>query len=248
MKELYSVLTSESKVPLYYQLVDILEKQIKEKMRSHDKMLSERELSIKYNVSRTTVRLALAELEKMGYIYKKHGKGTFVATLAEDKQNLMDYYSFTEHMKKIGKTPKTKVLSFEILKVNEYLSKHMGLSEGESVIKIIRLRLADDINMMVETSYLPYRKFSSLTEKRVKEKPLYEIFKEDFSEVIKAADEEFSASIVPFKEAQLLQVPVNSPCLKLVRTTYNNANQVIEFTLSVARSDQFIYKVRHIRK
>ncbi|MFB6468482.1 GntR family transcriptional regulator [Cytobacillus sp. Hz8] len=241
------MLNTAGKVPLYYQLVDVLGKQIKENMKPHDKMLSEREISTKYNVSRTTVRLAMAELEKMGYIYKRHGKGTFVAMLAENKQNLMESYSFTDHMIKIGKVPKTKVLSFEVIKVNEYLAKHLGLSVGENSIKIIRLRLADDIPMMVETSYLPYGKFSTLTEELVNEKPLYVIFKEDYSQVIKAADEEFSASIVPTKEAHLLQVPANSPCLKLVRTTYGLTNQVIEFTLSIARSDQFIYRIRHNR-
>ncbi|MCL6572804.1 MAG: GntR family transcriptional regulator [Bacillus sp. (in: Bacteria)] len=241
------MLISESKVPLYYQLVDILGKQIKENMNPHDRILSEREISNTYSVSRTTVRLAMDELEKMGYIYKRHGKGTFVATLGENKQNLMESYSFTEHMEKIDKVPKTEVLSYEVIKVNEYLAKQMGLSIGEKSIRITRLRLADDIPMMVETSYLPFGKFSSLTEELVKRKPLYEVFKEDFLEVIKAADEEFSASIVPIKEAQQLQVPTNSACLKLVRTTYNTANQVIEFTQSIARSDQFIYKVRHIR-
>lgn len=241
------MLISDSKVPLYYQLVDILGKQIKENMKPHDRMLSEREICTKYNVSRTTVRLAMAELEKMGYIYKMHGKGTFVATLAENKQNLMESYSFTEHMKKLGKVPKTEVLSFEVIKVNDYLAKHMGLSGEENAIKIIRLRLADGIPMMVETSYLPFAKFSSLTEELVKKKPLYEIFKEEFSQMIKAADEEFSASIIPSREAHLLQVPTNSACLKLERTTYNTANQVIEFTFSIARADQFIYKVRHIR-
>lgn len=241
------MLSSESKVPLYYQLVDLLGKQIKESMKPHDQMLSEREISTKYNVSRTTVRLAMAELEKMGYIYKKHGKGTFVATLGENKQNLMESYSFTDHMRKIGRVPKTDVLFYDVIEANEYLAKHIGLTIGEDVFKIIRLRLADEIPMMVETSYIPFKKFSSLTEELVKIKPLYEIFKEDFGEVVKAADEEFSASIVPLKEAQILQVPTDSACLRLVRTTYNTANQVIEFTLSIARSDQFIYKIRHVR-
>lgn len=241
------MLNNGSKIPLYYQLVDILGKQIKEHMKPHDKMLSEREISDKFQVSRTTVRLAMAELEKMGYIYKKHGKGTFVATLSENKQNLMESYSFTDHMKKLGRVPKTKVLSFETIEANEYLAMNMGLSIGEHTIKITRLRLADGIPMMVETSYLPYAKFSTLTEEMLKQKPLYEIFKEDYGEIIKAADEEFSASMVPQKESQLLEVPAVSACLRLVRTTYNTANQVIEYTLSIARSDQFIYKVRHLR-
>ena len=48
-------------------------------LNDDEKMLSEREICLKYDVSRTTVRAALNELEEMGYIFKRHGKGTFVS-------------------------------------------------------------------------------------------------------------------------------------------------------------------------
>ena len=86
-----------------------------------------------------------------------------------------------------------------------------------------------------------------MTKEKVIEKPLYEIFKEDYGEIIKVADEEFSAGIISDQEAELLDVPLDSACLKLLRTTYNDDNIVIEFTLSVARSDKFVYKIRHIK-
>lgn len=49
---------------LYYQLVEILKQRIENSMVAHDKLPSERELTSFYGVSRTTVRLALQELEK----------------------------------------------------------------------------------------------------------------------------------------------------------------------------------------
>lgn len=150
-------------------------------------------------------------------------------------------------MKKIGKNPTTKVLSFEVVETNEYLAYQMGLAIGEEIIKIVRLRLADEVPMMVETSYLPYKIFPTLTEKVLEEKPLYDLFEQNYKQIIRAADEEFSATIIPFHEAKLLGVPSNSACLRLSRTTFNSANEVIEFTISYARSDQFIYKVRHTR-
>ncbi|STE28565.1 transcriptional regulator, GntR family [Enterococcus faecium] len=65
-------------------------------MVAHDKLPSERELTSFYGVSRTTVRLALQELEKMGYIYRQHGKGTFVSELRTNATDLAGAYSFTE--------------------------------------------------------------------------------------------------------------------------------------------------------
>ncbi|VHD69575.1 GntR family transcriptional regulator [Streptococcus pyogenes] len=61
--------------PLYLQIVDALEVKIRKSMTENDKLLSERELSDLYGVSRITIRLALKELELRGLIYKKQGKG-----------------------------------------------------------------------------------------------------------------------------------------------------------------------------
>lgn len=241
------MINRNDKRPIYDQLVEILRNKIENEMEPNDRMLSERKICDEYGVSRTTVRLAMADLEHMGYIYKRHGKGTFVAALNQNSQNLMDSYSFTDHMKAQGKNPSTKVLSFEIVESTKYFSEKLGINPGEKIIKIMRLRLADSIPMMLERTYLPMREFAGLTQEKVIQKPLYEIFREDYGEIIKVADEEFSAGIVSDKEAELLEVPIDSACLKLLRTTYNDNNIVIEFTLSVARSDKFVYKIRHLR-
>ena len=66
---------------LYHQLVDLLQERIETCMIPHDKLPSERELTAQYGVSRTTVRLALQELENRGSIYRRHGKGTFVSDI-----------------------------------------------------------------------------------------------------------------------------------------------------------------------
>ncbi|MGL5348185.1 MAG: GntR family transcriptional regulator [Peptostreptococcaceae bacterium] len=241
------MINRNDKRPIYDQLVEILRQKIENEMTPNEKMLSERGICDQYGVSRTTVRLAMAELEHMGYIYKRHGKGTFVAAINKNSQNLMDSYSFTDHMKQLNKEPSTKVLSFEVVESTNYFAENLGITPGEKMIKIRRLRLADGLPMMLERTYLPMREFTGLTEEEVAENPLYEIFRDKYGEVIKVADEEFSASILSEEEANLLEVPLDSACLKLLRTTYNDDNRVIEFTLSVARSDKFVYKIRHIR-
>ena len=59
---------SDVKIPLYYQLAQTLSKQIEAEMAANDKLASEKEIGEEYSVSRTTVRLALSELERKGYI------------------------------------------------------------------------------------------------------------------------------------------------------------------------------------
>lgn len=230
---------------LYGNLADTLRKLIKEEKSPHDALPSERELTKIYGVSRTTVRLALLELEQSGYIYRKHGKGTFVSGISSGIVNLTGSYSFTDQMHSLGKKPQTNLLSFEIRVANEYFSENLEVSLGALIVRIKRLRLADGEPMMVERTYLPYEKFKTLTPEMISLKPLYKIFVEDYDEPIKYAAEEFYASFVNKNDGTLLKVPEGSPALNLQRKTYNQMNELVEFTLSVSRADQFRYQVLH---
>lgn len=242
-----SMVSQTVEKPLYLQLVDKLEVAIRERMAPNDKLFSERELTQVYGVSRITVRLALQELEKRGLVYKKHGKGTYVSEISDTAVDLSQAYSFTEQMKKIGKVPRTSILSFKLVKASDYIAQHLQLSQGEEVFEVERLRLADEVPMMLERTYVPASLFPALTAIRMREKPLYEIFLEDYGQTIRLAEEEFYASIALDNEAKILGIPSNSPVLHLVRKTYNDKNRIIEFTFSIARADQFRYKITHQR-
>ena len=81
--------------PLYQRVILDLEKLIK-KMKPNEKLPSERQLLVKYGVSRNTIRLALQNLEERGLIYRLHGKGTFVSSIYLDRPNIGGIYSFSE--------------------------------------------------------------------------------------------------------------------------------------------------------
>ncbi|MCK1215701.1 GntR family transcriptional regulator [Streptococcus uberis] len=234
-----------SQRPLYMQLVDMLELKIRESMSPNDKLLSERELSEHYGVSRITVRLALKELEIRGLIYKKQGKGTYVSGINEPATDLSAAYSFTEEMRKQGREPKTTILSFEKLTVTSYLSNLLDVNKGTEIFELERLRLADDKPLMLERTFLPFQKFSTLSEEMLRQKPLYDIFSEDYHEMVRFAEEEFYASIALDYEASLLEIKKGDPVLHVIRKTYNEKNVLIEYTFSIARADQFRYRITH---
>ncbi len=242
------MLQKNSATPLYNQLVTVLIDYIKATLSVDEKMLSEREICEKFEVSRTTVRAALNELEEMGFIYKRHGKGTYVSGLWKEMKNLSDAYSFTEQMRKLGKVPKTDIVSFEKVSAIPYIAENLGLQPGENVYKLRRLRKADGMTMMVETTFIPALYFQNLNLKQLESMPLYELYPTLYNQEIKYADEEFFASVTQKKEAEQLEIPVGSACLRIYRKTYNQDNKLIEFTISVARGDQFTYKIRHMRK
>lgn len=235
------------KQPLYDQLVDILTEKIEHEFRPGDLMPSERELSDRYGLSRTTVRLALQELERLGLVVRQHGRGTFVADRSAQTTNLMQSYSFTEQMKSMGRVPETTILEFCEMEADKNLSEHMGARIGDRLFKLKRLRSADGMPMMVERTYLPVRNFLSLKRPMLEDRALYDVIEHDFHEEIAVAEEEFFASIARPADAHLLDISEGSPVLDLVRTTYNTGNEILEYTLSVARADQFKYKVYHHR-
>ncbi|WP_240452368.1 GntR family transcriptional regulator [Virgibacillus sp. YIM 98842] len=232
----------KSKVPLYLQLMDdLIKKMDTEEYRVDEKLPSERELCEIYDLSRITVRQALQELEREGYIYKLHGKGTFVSPKSYN-QNLIKLYSFTEEMKKIGKTPATKVLSFQEIALDERLANKMNLAPLDEAFQIVRLRLADHEPLMFETSYIPKDIFPNLTEKDLAERPMYDVFMQDYKIGVTKAIERFSATSVRKEEAEHLKITAAHPAMLIKRFAYHKES-LIEYTISVARGDKFDYTV-----
>lgn len=197
-----------------------------------------------YGVSRTTVRLALKDLEEKGYIFTQHGKGSYVAKYHESLVNLSEQYSFTEHMKGIGKKPKTKLLAYSLIQKNKELTEFFP-EKDEYIIELIRLRLADGKPMLYEKTYIPYSKFEDVLPEELNHRSLYTIFKEDYNEHIKLAHEEFSVGIASQEITKYLDINENSPFLKIYRRTINLNNEIIEYTKSYASPNQFSYQTIH---
>lgn len=208
---------------------------------------SERKLAKIYKVSRTTVRLSLNYLEDRGYISTKHGKGSFVIDYHRSLIDLNNMYSFTEQMQTIGKTPRTRLLSISTTDNSKHF-KNIFDPQEQKLIQLVRLRSADNVPMIYEESFLPYSKFKNISEKNLNQRALYDIFLEDYEEVIKLAQEEFSAGIATESIAEHLKIKKDSPVLNIVRTTYNSDMEVIEYTKSKARPDKFSYRTVHYNR
>lgn len=236
------MLDKKNKLPLYLQLMEDLIQKIENNIyEENEKIPSERELCEMYGLSRITVRNALHELEREEYIYKLHGKGSFVS-LKSYKQKLVKIYSFTEEMKKIGKTPKTSVISFKVLPLDKRLANKMNLSMDRKVYQIKRLRLADDEPFIYETSYIPTNHFLRLTKEALENKPMYSIFMDDYEIGVSKATEQFSVTSLRQNEAELLALEVDQPAMLLKRFAYHD-EELIEYTISIISGNKFKYTV-----
>ncbi|WP_294707647.1 GntR family transcriptional regulator [uncultured Fusobacterium sp.] len=232
----------QSKSPLYYQLAEIIINDIKEKnLQENDRILTEREYCEKYNLSRSTVRQAIAYLEKKGYIYKVQGCGTFVSSRVM-KQKLLKFYSFTEEAKKQGKTPSSKILSFKEKKADEKICKELNINKDDKVYELQRLRLADDEVVMYEKTYLLEKKMQGLSKNILLENPLYDILQNRYNISFTKATERFSVLLADENIAEILTIPQGSPIIRLQRWTYAGM-EIIEYTVSLVRGDRFEFEV-----
>lgn len=235
-------LNKDNKLPLYYQLYEGIVNKIESgEYKENDKLPSERQLCEQYSISRSTVRQAMNELEKNGYINKKHGKGIFVSSKAF-KQDLLEFYSFTEEMKKIGRKPSSDVIDFEIIVCTEKLSRKLSCPITNNIYKFTRIRLADNEPMMLETSYLPVSRFPNLTKEMLENNAMYDIFRSKYNVTFSKAEECFKSVNTRKDEAKILGVNKNVPSMMIERYTYEKDN-IIEYTVGIARGDKFEYRV-----
>src|SRR5689334_20984458 len=114
---------------------------------------SERQLSADLGVSRLTVRAALDDLAREGYLVRRRGSGTYVQQPKIAQELTMT--SFSEDMRRRGMTPGSKTLSLARELAGARLGRLLHVSPGEEILVIKRLRLADGETMAIETLHLP---------------------------------------------------------------------------------------------
>jgi GntR family transcriptional regulator len=232
-------LERNSNVPLHTQIHDFLREDIlANRLRIDSPIPSERELAEELEVSRMTVRQALNTLRKEGLIYQKRGKGTFVSSRKLDVHS-RNLNGFSDEMIRRGMTPKSVVLQFVKKKALRETAEKLNLAEGDEVYKIERLRLADEIPMAIETTYLPAKYLPDPDAYDLGKDSLYRILEQDYGVKMYSAAEDLEAAICDDKIAELLKVKKKSPLLIVYRTVFASDNQPIEYTQSIYRADRY---------
>lgn len=237
------MLDEKSHISLYYQVKQIITGNIKSgKWPVNTKIPTELQLCRIFNVSRITVRQALEEIEKEGYLYRKQGRGTFVTT-PKLEQRLSKFYSFSEEIKSMGFEPGTTILDFAIIKADENISAKLNVNPGSAVFMIKRLRLADAEPYAIEVSCIPYDIASNITREDVEINGLYKTLKEKHEIIPNEAVESFEAVLMRSEESKYLKVKTKAPALRLERYAYAES-RLIEYCVSIIRGDKYKYKIQ----
>jgi GntR family transcriptional regulator len=232
---------SLSDIPKYRQLGDILRRRIDDKeWKPHEQVPSERELIETYKVSRTTVREALNLLIAEEIIYRRHGKGTFVA-YPKVQFRLDRLMSFSQEMELRGLRSGYKLLELSYVKPEQRIYEQLGLPpQQEKVLFIKRLRLTNGEPLSVQDAYLALEPHQTITESDLEGSPsLYKILESKHQILLVTADETIEAAAAGKEEASLLDMSIGSPILLMERRTFSEDGKVIEFVRSMSRGDRY---------
>lgn len=226
------VLARNAFEPLYYQIREDIRNKIHSKEYPPNSMIpTEAELCEIYHVSRVTVRRAVLDLVKEGLLNRGKGKGTFVSpNYGMTVVNGVE--SFTQELLGLNLLPSAKLLRCKIRKADHLLRTNLGLSEGEDVVTISRLRLADNEPCMVEVMNFPYKYVPGI-EKEDLSQSIYGLLKDKYHlEVINARDI-MEPIIVGEYESKLLHLPTPSAGMRTYRVGCDANDRVIEYSTHI---------------
>jgi len=232
-------LNSDSASPLYRQLMQRLRSDIAGGVYPvHSRIPSEQELCAAYQVSRVTVRKALAELTREGLLRRMQGKGTFVCA-PRIQQSLKDVNSFHEACRLMGSAPGTKLVSAQMIRPDEKTVTDLHQT-GETVVELVRLRMADDLPVMMETNRFPAAYEWLLEEKLTGS--LYQLL-EKHGIVASKGIHEISLCYASPAQARLLGVNPGDALLQLEQVIYDQNGEPLHTSHQVIRGDRFTFRI-----
>ncbi len=231
-------------LPLYHQLRQaLLEPMERGHWKEGDPIPTEREICDTYNVSRITVRRAVSELVREGYLVSYQGKGTFVARPKIQRQ-LTQLRSFSEEISAAGLKPGSRLLSLRQEPALGDVASALQLAEGDWIWIVERLRLVDDEPTIVSTVHLRLPPSVVLTPAQLTgSASLWQLLR---TQGISLARSESTIQAVSgnARESQLLEVPPGSPLLLVESIVYSNDCTPVEYSRMVSRGDRYKYTVR----
>jgi GntR family transcriptional regulator len=198
---------------------------------------SERQLTQELGVSRLTVRAALDELVRDGYLDRRHGSGTYV-TEPKIAQPLT-LTSFSEEMRRRGMVPGSRTLELTITSAGARLARRLQVSPEEPLVRVKRLRLADAEPMAMEVLHIPEALVPGLTRADFENRSFYELLQERYEIVIGFGTQTIEPTVTNEEESEVLGVPLHTPAFLFERTTVSESGRIVEFVRSIYRGDRY---------
>ena len=233
----------KSSRPLYIQVTDLIKDQIANKFWQLDEMIpSENELAAAYEVSVGTVKKALSKLVDEGILYRRQGKGTFV-NRPDFKRSFMRFFRYGTDEDREGRFLSSRVLNSDIITPGKRIRDILKLADNDKTITINRIRYLNDLPLMLQDLYLPFKIFKGFDEIDISQELLYPIYDEKFNTPVVWADEYLWPTIANSSIAEALNINPGDPVISIERIVYTYGDEPVEFSSGIGRGDKFRYHI-----
>lgn len=231
-------------VPLYFQLKELIIEEIKSGKYEVDSVIpTEKEISDRFGISRTTVRQAVMELVSEGWLYRVKSKGTFIARRKIKQDFLETLETFSDQMNRIGMKPGTEVLAFKTVRASEDTSEHLLIKKGDPVFYLFRRRFGDDTPVVTVETYLPFDACEFLQGVDFSTHSLYDEMASNDETKIYRAFRTLEAVAATASDAKYLDVKKGSPIQLCHTVGYNRRDVPLEYSTARYRGDMSSFHI-----
>ena len=231
--------------PLYQQIKGLILQSLQAgEWKPGESIPSEMDLATRFRVSQGTVRKAIDELAAENLVVRRQGKGTYVATHAEDHVQ----YRFLRLMPDSGDADsegpaRRRIVECRRLRAGAEVARALGLRSGDSVVQVRRILSFSGTPTILEDLWLPGQPFRGLTAERLSDHdgPMYALFEAEFGVRMVRAEEKIRAVLPDAGQAQLLDVTETTPLLSVERLAYTYNDVPMELRRGLYRTDTHHY-------
>jgi GntR family transcriptional regulator len=147
--------------------------------------------------------------------------------------------SFTEQMRSIGRQPSSKFISQKAIPATDKIARALRIPGSDPVIEITRLRLADNVPILLETACLSTRRFPSLEDHDwAQDESLYKVLSVEYEINISVMDHTIKPVALTETEARYLKAKSGIPALLSEIVAYTQDGIPVEYAWSVSNGDK----------
>ncbi|WP_414839637.1 GntR family transcriptional regulator [Carnobacterium sp. TMP28] len=224
--------------PIYIQIHNQLRKDIEEGVwKIGERIPSERDLALKFNVSRMTLRQAVQTLVDEGILERKVGSGTYVSS-KKVQELMVGVASFTDIMLSQGKIPTSKTISYHVKPASLSEAEKLNLPEETLVLRMERIRYADDVPICFEVATIPYDIIGHLTKIEIT-RSLYKALENEMGLHVGKAEQTISAMPASEKIADYLAIKRGDAILRLKQISYSTEGKPFEYVRTQYSGERF---------
>ena len=230
-------------VPAYIQIAEALHQDITNSvLKVGEKLPSENTLAKQFGVAPETMRKAMQTLVTEGFLYRKQGLGTFVATANFDT-SLFRFFHYEKDGKQLS--PVASILRKDTAVASHEIAQKLNITAGSPIIFIERIRKIDNQPVQFENIYLPYDDFKFLLDKDPDEfnNLLYPMYEQEAGKCVATADESIQVVKSTKTTANHLNINDGDPVIELQRVAKNHAGEPIEWRRCFGNTTHFKYSV-----